>query len=167
MFHKLHGGVLSRFSLPEFAKLFFFLLWQNFNRQKQKTSTTWITFFPHTFFYLFFCLFRSKSKKQACAVRSFQTLTAKTSVVWLVSVMQSLPVFTISFSVKPSFFHLPPPTSITSSHLFPAPVTMILDIRKHTFNYPWPHISLKYLHCSAPQGDMLHDLSPNLFMCRL
>lgn len=118
---------------------------------------------PNTFFYLFFCLFRSKSKKQACAVGSFQTLTAKCCV----TVMQSLPVFTISFSVKPSFFHLPPPTSITCSHLFPAPVTMVLDIRKHTFNYPWPHISLKYLHCSAPQGDMLHDLSPNLFMCRL
>lgn len=119
---------------------------------------------PNTsFFYLFFCLFRSKSKKQACAVGSFQTLTAKCCV----TVMQSLPVFTTSFSVKPSFFHLPPPTSITCSHLFPAPVTMVLDIRKHTFNYPWPHISLKYLHCSAPQGDMLHDLSPNLFMCRL
>lgn len=118
---------------------------------------------PPQYFYLFFCLFRRKSKKQACAVGSFQTLTAKCCV----TVMQSLPVFTISFSVKPSFFHLPPPTSITCSHLFPAPVTMVLDIRKHTFNYPWPHISLKYLHCSAPQGDMLHDLSPNLFMCRL
>lgn len=44
---------------------------------------------------------------------------------------------------------------------------MVLDIGKHTFNYPWPHISLKYLHCTTPQGNAVHDLSSNLFMCHL
>lgn len=38
---------------------------------------------------------------------------------------------------------------------------------KHTFNYPWPHISLKYGQCAPPQGERVHDLSPDLFMCHL
>lgn len=37
----------------------------------------------------------------------------------------------------------------------------------HIFNYPWLHISLKHLHCTAPRGDTVHDLSPNLFICHL
>lgn len=81
----------------------------------------------------------------------------------------------ISFSIKHSLllslsvFHLPLPNSrfhhLCASIL--SPETMVLDIGKHTFNYPWPHISLKYLHCTTPQGDTVHDLSPNLFMCQL
>lgn len=61
----------------------------------------------------------------------------------------------------------PIPDSIISPHLSRTPETMVLDIGKHTFNYPWPHISLKYLHCTTPQGDAVHDLSSNLFMGHL
>lgn len=82
---------------------------------------------------------------------------------------QSLP---ISFWIKHSLSrfpisHSPIPDSIISPGLSLTPETMVLDIGKHTFNYPWPHISLKYLHCTTPQGDTVHDLSPNLFMGHL
>lgn len=60
--------------------------------------------------------------------------------------------------------HSPIPNSIISPYLYFIPETMVLDIGKHTFNYPWLHTSLKYLHCTTPQGDTVHDLSPNLFM---
>lgn len=59
------------------------------------------------------------------------------------------------------------PSSIISPHPLLTAETLVLDIRKQAFNYPWPHISLKYLHCTAPQGDTADDLSPNLFMCHL
>ena len=81
-----------------------------------------------------------------------------------------IPVFTNFFqdqTLPPSSFsisHSPIPDSIISPRLSLTPETMVLDIGKHTFNYPWPHISLKYLHCTTPQGDTVHDLSPNLFM---
>lgn len=91
-----------------------------------------------------------------------------TELLWFVlSMRQLLPVsLTIKLSHS-SISHSPTMNSIISLHLFLTPGTMILDIGKHTFNYPWPHISLKYSECTAPQGDTLHDLSPNLFMCRL
>lgn len=80
----------------------------------------------------------------------------------------------ISFRIKHSLprsrspvSHSPIPNSIISPHLSLTPETLVLDIGKHTFNYPWPHISLKYLHCTPPQGDTVHDLSPNLFICHL
>lgn len=57
--------------------------------------------------------------------------------------------------------------SIISAYLVLTQETNVFDIGKHTFNYPWPHISLKYLLCTAPQGDIVHDLSSNLFMCHL
>lgn len=58
--------------------------------------------------------------------------------------------------------HSPIPDSIISPHLSLTLVTRVLDIGKHTFNYPWPHISLKYLHCTSSQGVPVHDLSPQL-----
>lgn len=78
---------------------------------------------------------------------------------------------TLPLSLPPpspfSISHSPIPDSIIYPHLSLTPETMVLDIGKHTFNYPWPHISLKYLHCTTPQGDTVHDLSPKLFMCHL
>lgn len=59
------------------------------------------------------------------------------------------------------------PIPSSPPHLPLTPETMVLDIGKHIFNYPWPHISLKNLHCTTPQGDTVHDLSPNLFMGHL
>lgn len=65
---------------------------------------------------------------------------------------------------RPLISHSPIPNFIIFPHLSFSLETVGLGIGKHTFNYPWPHISLKYLHCTTPQGETVHDLYPNLFM---
>lgn len=80
-----------------------------------------------------------------------------------------LPVFTSSFQDQTLphsllCFSISHP-AIPSLRIYPFfPETLVLDVGKHTFNYPWPHISLKYMHCTTPWGDTVHAVSPDLFM---